>query len=110
VGASPSGPAERDHGGRGAPRRITAPARSSSPRSSAASRRLAPLDELPEATRERLLATLAAWLDAQGQARPAAEHLHVHVQTVRYRLGQLRDLLDTALDDPRGRLELALAV
>jgi DNA-binding PucR family transcriptional regulator len=34
----------------------------------------------------------------------------VHVQTVRYRLGQLRDLLGPVLDDPRGRLELALAL
>jgi DNA-binding PucR family transcriptional regulator len=34
----------------------------------------------------------------------------VHVQTVRYRLGQLRELLGAALDDPRGRLELALAL
>jgi DNA-binding PucR family transcriptional regulator len=75
-----------------------------------ARRRLAPLDELPDATRERLLSTLAAWLDAQGEARPAADALHVHVQTVRYRLGQLRDLLGSALDDPRERLELALAL
>lgn len=75
-----------------------------------ARRRLAPLDQLPPAARERLLDTLAAWLDAQGEARPAAERLHVHVQTVRYRLGQLRDLLGSALDDPRGRLELALAL
>ncbi|HEY1594388.1 MAG TPA: helix-turn-helix domain-containing protein [Thermoleophilaceae bacterium] len=75
-----------------------------------AHRRLAPLDDLPAATRERLVATLAAWLDAQGEARPAADVLHVHVQTVRYRLGQLRELLGPALDDPRGRLELALAL
>jgi hypothetical protein len=75
-----------------------------------ARRRLAPLDELPPATRERLLQTLEAWLDAQGEARPAAARLHVHVQTVRYRLGQLRELLGPALDDPRGRLELALAL
>jgi hypothetical protein len=75
-----------------------------------ARRRLAPLDELAPAARERLLATLEAWLDAQGEARPAAERLHVHVQTVRYRVGQLRDLLGPALDDPSGRLELALAL
>jgi hypothetical protein len=73
-------------------------------------RRLAPLDDLPPATRERLLETLGAWLDAHGEARPAAEALHVHVQTVRYRLGQLRDLFGDALDDPRARLELALAL
>jgi hypothetical protein len=75
-----------------------------------ARRRLAPLEGLPPTTRERLLQTLEAWLDAQGEARPAAERLHVHVQTVRYRLGQLRELLGPALDDPRGRLELALAL
>jgi len=75
-----------------------------------AGRRLAPLDELAPAARERLLDTLEAWLDAQGEARPAAERLHVHVQTVRYRLGQLRELLGASIDDPRGRLELALAL
>jgi hypothetical protein len=75
-----------------------------------AARRLGPLDGLPEATRARLLETLAAWLDAHGEARPAAAALHVHVQTVRYRLGQLRDLLGDALDNPQARLELALAL
>jgi hypothetical protein len=75
-----------------------------------AARRLAPLDELPAGQRERLVETLRAWLDAQGEARPAADRLHVHVQTVRYRLGQLRDVLGDALDDPEARLELALAL
>jgi DNA-binding PucR family transcriptional regulator len=68
------------------------------------------LDELPAGQRTRLVETLQAWLDAQGEARPAADHLHVHVQTVRYRVGQLRDVLGGALDDPDGRLELALAL
>lgn len=75
-----------------------------------ASRRLGPLDDLPPNTRARLLETLGAWLDSHGEARPAAAALHVHVQTVRYRLGQLRDLLGGALDDPQARLELALAL
>ena len=75
-----------------------------------ARRRLAPLDELPASQRDRLVETLAAWLDAQGEARPAADRLHVHVQTVRYRVGQLRDVLGGVLDDPDGRLELALAL
>jgi hypothetical protein len=73
-------------------------------------RRLAPLDDLPETVRERLTETLAAWLEHLGEARPAAETLNVHVQTVRYRLGQLRELLGDALDDPDARLELALAL
>jgi hypothetical protein len=75
-----------------------------------ARRRLEPLAALPPAQRTRLIDTLAAWLDAHGEARPAAATLHVHVQTVRYRLGQLRDLLGDALDDPGARLELALAL
>jgi DNA-binding PucR family transcriptional regulator len=73
-------------------------------------RRLRPLLELPAARRERLSETLAAWLDAHGEARPAAERLHVHVQTVRYRLARLRELLGDTLDDPAARLELALAL
>ncbi|MDQ5807744.1 MAG: helix-turn-helix domain-containing protein, partial [Actinomycetota bacterium] len=73
-------------------------------------RRLRPLDDLPPATRARLEETLAAWLDHHGEARPAAEALHVHVQTVRYRLNQLHDLFGTALHDPRARLELQLAL
>lgn len=75
-----------------------------------ASEALSPLDGLPDAQRSRLLETLAAWLDAHGEARPAAERLHVHVQTVRYRMEQLRELLGDALDDPERRLELALAL
>lgn len=73
-------------------------------------RRLAPLDALSEPVHDRLTETLAAWLDHLGEARPAAEALNVHVQTVRYRLGQLRELLGDALDDPDARLELALAL
>jgi hypothetical protein len=75
-----------------------------------ARRRLEPLEALPATARARLVETLRAWLDAHGSASAAAEILHVHVQTVRYRLGQLRDLLGDALDDPDARLELALAL
>jgi hypothetical protein len=76
-----------------------------------AARALAPLDELPAGQRTRLVETLAAWLDAHGEARPAADALHVHVQTVRYRLDRLREVLgDDALDDAERRLELALSL
>ena len=73
-------------------------------------RRLAALDTLADGPRERLLVTLAAWLDHLGEARLAADALNVHVQTVRYRLGQLRELLGDDLDDPAARLELTLAL
>jgi hypothetical protein len=75
-----------------------------------ASTALAPLEALPRGSRERLRETLSAWLDAQGHARTAAEALHIHVQTLRYRLGRLRDVFGEALDDPQRRLELALAL
>ena len=40
----------------------------------------------------------------------AAAALHVHPQTVRYRLAGLRELFGGALDDPDARLELAIAL
>jgi len=47
---------------------------------------LAPLDDLPGATRERLLETLTAWLLHMGSRAAVAEQLQIHPQTVRYRL------------------------
>ncbi|MFL5869233.1 MAG: helix-turn-helix domain-containing protein, partial [Thermoleophilaceae bacterium] len=75
-----------------------------------ARRRLAPLESRPQASRERLRETLAAWLDEQGNVPRVAEALHVHPQTVRYRLGQLRELFGERLDDPAARFELGLAL
>jgi len=72
--------------------------------------RLAPLACLRAGTRARLAETLAAWLAAQGRQTEVAERLGVHPQTVRYRLGQLRDCFGAALDDPDGRFELDLAL
>ncbi len=73
-------------------------------------RMLGPLDELPAGAATRAVETLQAWLDAHGDVTATAEALHVHPQTVRYRLAGLRDTFGTALDDPTGRLELTLAL
>jgi len=76
-----------------------------------AARRLAALDALPTGARIRACETLRAWLDAHGDVTLAAATLHVHAQTVRYRLGRIREALgDEALDNPSTRLELALAL
>jgi DNA-binding PucR family transcriptional regulator len=69
-----------------------------------------PLSMAPAAARERLVETLAAWLEHQGEIRPAAQQLHVHTQTVRYRVAQLRELLGDRMACPEGRLELELAL
>jgi PucR C-terminal helix-turn-helix domain len=71
---------------------------------------LAPLSELSAGSRERLTATLAAWLDEQGRLGPAALRLGIHPQTARYRLARLRELFGDALDDPDTRFWLALAL
>jgi sugar diacid utilization regulator len=71
---------------------------------------LAPLDGLPAASRERLEATLTSWLRHMGNRQAMAVELHVHPQTVRYRMAQLRELFGPALDDPSTRASLLLAL
>jgi hypothetical protein len=75
-----------------------------------AAARLAPLDKLTVAQRERLEATLRAWLDRPGQVQAVAAALGVHPQTVRYRMGRLRELFGERLEDPEARFELGLAL
>lgn len=73
-------------------------------------RTLEPLAQLAEGERERLLETLAAWLDHQRHTPSVATELNVHPQTVRYRLGKLRELLGGRLERADGRFELELAL
>lgn len=73
-------------------------------------RSLRPLRDLPAGAAARAEETLRAWLDAHGDVTATAGALHVHPQTVRYRLSQLRDTFGDALDDPTARLELAVAL
>jgi DNA-binding PucR family transcriptional regulator len=71
---------------------------------------LAPLDGQSAATRDRLEQTLRAWLAHLGNRQAMARELHVHPQTVRYRLSQLRELFGPTLDNPRARAALLVAV
>ena len=75
-----------------------------------AAARLEPLRGRSPKARERLVDTLSAWLDHQGSVPTVARALHVHPQTVRYRLAQLREIFGQRLDEPEGRFELMLAV
>lgn len=54
------------------------------------------------------LRTLGAYLDAFGDVRAAADSLHVHRNTFRYRLRRLCELAALDLDDPAERLALHL--
>jgi DNA-binding PucR family transcriptional regulator len=75
-----------------------------------AAERLAPLAGETPNSRARLERTLLAWLRHAGTVAAAAEELGVHPQTVRYRLGRLRELLGDALDQPDARFELELVL
>ena len=71
---------------------------------------LAPLAELAPGTRDRLAETLLSWLLHQGRRDAVAAELHIHAQTVRYRMGQLRELYGDRLSDPAAVRELVIAL
>lgn len=73
-------------------------------------RALRPLEGVAEAKRDALEATLRAWLGAAGDRNRVALALHVHPQTVSYRLQRLRELFGESLDDPAQRLALQLVL
>lgn len=58
----------------------------------------------------RYLATLHAWLEAQGDVNAAAARLDVHPNTIRYRLRKLNQLTQLRLDDPHERLAMLIAL
>jgi DNA-binding PucR family transcriptional regulator len=71
---------------------------------------LAPLDDERSSSRDKLEETLRAWLLHQGRREEVAAALFVHPQTVRYRVGRLRDLYGDRLTDPSWVLGLTLAL
>ncbi|NEA65771.1 PucR family transcriptional regulator [Streptomyces sp. SID12488] len=74
-------------------------------------RALAPLDTVSEQQRGRLAETLLAWLLTGSNVPDVAARLHIHPQTVRYRLRQLEKVFgEAALHDPANRLDLILAL
>ena len=71
---------------------------------------LAPLADVRPSTAEKLEATLRSWLLHQGRREDVAADLFIHPQTVRYRMGQLRELYGDRLEDPQTVLALTLAL
>ncbi|MEV6522420.1 helix-turn-helix domain-containing protein [Longispora sp. NPDC051575] len=78
-------------------------------------------DPPPDGPYQRLLAydaahdadlarTLAAYLDAFGDTRVAADAVHVHPNTFRYRLRRLAEVARLDLTDPEARLAVALQI
>ena len=73
-------------------------------------RRLAPLARLRPGQRDRIAETLLAWLQLGENAAEVAQRIHVHPQTVRYRMRQIHELFGDQLRDPDRRFELQLAL
>jgi hypothetical protein len=78
--------------------------------SALSARQLEPLSHLRPSQQDRLAETLLAWLQAGRNANEVAVRLHVHPQTVRYRLRQLDDLFGDRLQDPDLRFELEIVL
>ena len=75
-----------------------------------------PLDDLrdqvliPIAGRDRLIETLRSWLLNLGRRDAVAAELFIHPQTVRYRMGQIREAYGQRLEDPDEVLKLVVAL
>ena len=71
---------------------------------------LAPLGRLRPSQQDIIAETLLAWLQLGENAAEVAHRIHVHPQTVRYRLRQIQELFGDQLRDPDRRFELQLAL
>ena len=71
---------------------------------------LRPLAELRPDVAGRLAETLRSWLLHQGRRDDVAGDLHVHPQTVRYRMTQIRALFGDRLHDPAAVRDLLVAL
>lgn len=60
--------------------------------------------------RSDLLETLEAWFDANGSRAAVAHRLHVHRNSVGYRIGRVRELLEADPLDPWTGLQLQVAL
>jgi hypothetical protein len=75
-----------------------------------ATKRLAPIEALTDKARGRMRETALAYVRHRGNSVEMAGALHLHPQTVRYRIARLRELLGDQLDDPDARFELEIAL
>jgi hypothetical protein len=73
-------------------------------------RLFSPLRGMTPRQRERMLDTLRAWLEMQGNVPGMADVLGVHPQTVRYRMRQLESTFAERLQDPKLRFEMELVL
>jgi DNA-binding PucR family transcriptional regulator len=71
---------------------------------------LEPIGHLSPNRQARLVETLTSWLRHMGDRQAVADELHIHPQTVRYRLGQLREHFGDRLDSAPARARMFIAL
>jgi hypothetical protein len=71
---------------------------------------LGPVLRYDEEHRAGLVATLEAFLDASGSWQRCAERLHLHVNTLRYRIGSVEKLTGRDLSTLADRIDFVLAL
>jgi len=71
---------------------------------------LGPLFEYDQSRKGELLPSLFAYLDHNQNAKEAAESIHVHTNTLMYRLKRIEEILSTDLSDSQQFLNIHLAV
>lgn len=71
---------------------------------------LAPMAGRRPSSADKLVETLRAWVLHQGRREAMADSLFVHPQTVRYRMGQLREVYGDLLEDPDWVLRATIAL
>jgi sugar diacid utilization regulator len=79
-------------------------------RQSFRTRLLGPLLEYDEAHHSELVPTLEAFLDCSGSWQRCSERLHVHVNTLRYRMQRIEELTGRSLSSLEDRVDLFLAL
>ncbi|ADB51049.1 helix-turn-helix domain-containing protein [Conexibacter woesei] len=72
-------------------------------------RRLAGLLD-PIRDQPHLLATLSSWIDCGQNSNETAARLHLHRNSLRYRLARIEELLGVVLETPRGLANVQLAL
>lgn len=75
-----------------------------------ARRQMSVLEQIPPHERAWLIDTFEPWLERRGTAAEIAAMLGVHVQTVRYRIRQLKEIFGDRIDDPDQRLAFELTL
>ena len=75
-----------------------------------ARRRLTVLDGMTPGQQDRLTETLRTWLVTRGTAAEIAGLLHIHPQTVRYRMRKIEQVFGDELGDPEARFGIEVVL